>query len=188
MIGLLRGGVVTAFEIAQGLELPLDVVFPRKVGAPFNPELALGAVCESGQGVFNQDLISTANVSEKYLQQEIAKEVQIARERLETYRKFAQKMELKGKTVLIVDDGIATGATMKAAIQSVKKEGGKKIIVAVPVSPPDTIEEIKKQVDEVIFLHAPQWFQAVGQFYSEFLPIENEEVIDLLMKNRKDHT
>ena len=123
-------------------------------------------------------------VSEKYLKQEIEKEKQVAIERLQSYRKAASKIDIKGKTAIIVDDGIATGATMKAAIQSVKKEGAKAIVVAVPVSPPDTIEEIKKQVDDVVFLYAPQSFQAVGQFYSEFYPTENEEVIELLRKNR----
>lgn len=186
VIGLPRGGVVVAFEVARELSLPLDVVFPRKVGAPFNPELALGAVCETGQGVFNQQLIEMTGVSEKYLKQEIEKEKQVAIERLQSYRKVASKIDVKEKTAIIVDDGIATGATMKAAIQSIKKEGAKAIVVAVPVSPPDTIEEIKKQVDDVVFLYAPQLFQAVGQFYSEFYPTENEEVIELLMKNRKN--
>ena len=182
VIGLPRGGVVTAFEVASALNLPLDVVFPRKVGAPGQKELALGAVTETGSGVFNKDLITRIGVSEEYLKKEIASEIAVAQKRLETYRKVCPKIPLQGKTVIIVDDGLATGATMKAAIQSVKKEGVQRIIVAVPVSPPDTAAEIAPTVDEFIALDTPMFFQAVGQFYTNFVGTEDEEVIALLKK------
>src|ERR1700733_8571654 len=143
VIGLPRGGVVTAFAVAEGLHLPLDVVFPRKVGAPFNPELAIGAVTETGEGFFNEDLILSIGVPQSYITNEIDKEKAVAQKRLETYRKVARKIPLQGKTVILVDDGLATGATMKAAIQSVKAEDAAFIVVAVPVTPPETFEEIK---------------------------------------------
>ncbi len=187
VIGLPRGGVVTAFEIANGLSLPLDVVFPRKVGAPFSHELALGAVTETGEGAFNEDLIEELGVPPRYLQSEIEKEKSIAQKRLDTYRKYCPKIKLEGKTALIVDDGIATGATMKAAIKSVKAEGADYIVMAVPVAPPSTIDEIQDLVDEVVVLDTPPFFQAVGQFYEDFSPTEDEDVIALLKKARAHH-
>lgn len=187
VIGLPRGGVVPAFEISKGLSIPLDVVFPRKVGAPFSHELALGAVTETGEGFFNEDLIEELGVPQSYLKREIAKEKGTAQKRLETYRQFCPKIPLEGKTALIVDDGIATGATMKAAIHSVKAEGADYIVVAVPVAPPSTIEELQGMVDEVVVLDTPPFFQAVGQFYEDFSPTEDEDVIALLKKARAHH-
>lgn len=182
VIGLPRGGVVTAYEVAQGLQVPLDVVFPRKIGAPYQPELAIGAVTETGEGVFNEDIIAQLNIPEKYIHQEKEKEKLVAQRRLQLYRKNRPKINLEGKTVILVDDGLATGATMKAAIQSVRAEGAGRIVVAVPVSPQDTLEEIKEEVDEVVALQAPSLFYAVGQFYEDFSPTEDDEVIQLLQK------
>lgn len=184
VIGLPRGGVVTAYEVAAGLHLPLDVIFPRKVGAPFNPELAIGAVTETGEGVFNESLIEGLRIPSEYIQETIQKEKKTAQERLNIYRKKCPKIPLEGKSVIIVDDGLATGATMKAAIQSIKAEGADRIIVAVPVAPQDTYQEIKELVDEIIVLHAPSYFMAVGQFYHTFDQTENDEVVALLQKSR----
>lgn len=180
VIGLPRGGVVTAYEIAQFLELPLDVICPRKVGAPHNPELALGAVTESGKGFFNEELISQLNVSKEYLKEEIEKEKMRAAMRLSLYRKGRPTLDFQGKTVIIVDDGLATGATMKAAILAIKTEKAAKIVVAVPVSPPDTAAEIREMVDEFVCIDTPWFFQAVGQFYKQFGQTEDDEVIALL--------
>lgn len=180
VIGLPRGGVVTAFEVAKGLHLPLDVVCPRKVGAPFNPELAIGAITESGEGVFHHDLIARLGVSQRYIDQEVEKEKKVAQRRLALFRKNRPKINLQGKTVIIVDDGLATGATMLAAIKSVKKEKAEKIVVAVPVSPQDTYEKIQEEVDEIVVLGTPAYFAAVGQFYVNFAGTEDEEVVELL--------
>lgn len=182
VIGLPRGGVVNAFEVAKGLSLPLDVVFPRKIGAPHNHELALGAVTETGEGFFNENLIRYLDVDAGYLDQEKQNESKVARKRLMLYRKVCPKINLEEKTVILVDDGLATGATMKAAIHAVKAEGAAAIVVAVPVAPPDTFEEIKEMVDEVVAIDTPLSFQAVGQFYDEFFPVEDETVMDLLRK------
>jgi putative phosphoribosyl transferase len=180
VIGLPRGGVVTAAEVAKKLHLPLDIVCPRKVGAPFNPELALGAVTESGDGFFNQDLLRQLEIPEHYLQAEIEKEKKVAHARCVAYRKGKPPLNLKDKVVILVDDGLATGATMKAAIQLVRAAKAKKIIVAVPVSPQETLHEIKELANEVVCLSTPYLFQAVGQFYDDFSQTEDDEVIELL--------
>lgn len=182
VLGLPRGGVVTAFEVAKALSLPLDIVCPRKIGAPFNPELAIGAITETGEGVFHDNLISRLGISEKYIQQEVEKEKQQAQRRLTLFRKNRPKINLEGKTVILVDDGLATGATMEAAIKSVTAEGAAKIVVAVPVSPPDTYDKIQREVDEIVALSTPTFFEAVGQFYDDFSPTEDEEVVELLSK------
>lgn len=180
ILGLPRGGVVTAHAIAQKLRLPLDITCPRKIGAPFNPELAIGAVTESGFGIYNGSLIEQIGVSEQYIKEETEKEKQRAQQRLRLFRKDLPPRQLKGKTVILVDDGLATGATMKAAIESVKNEKAKKIVVAVPVSPVDTLHEIKQLADEVVCLATPSFFQAVGQFYERFDQTEDDEVLELL--------
>jgi putative phosphoribosyl transferase len=180
VLGLPRGGVVTAFEVAKALHLPLDITCPRKIGAPFNPEYAIGAITETGEGVFHDDLLARLGVSEQYIQQEVEKEKKQAQRRLSIFRKNRPKINLAGKTVIIVDDGLATGATMQAAIKSVKAEGAEKVVVAVPVAPSDTYEKIVNDVDEIIVLSTPSFFQAVGQFYQDFSQTEDEEVIKLL--------
>ncbi len=180
VLGLPRGGVVTAAAVAKGLELPLDVTCPRKLGAPFNPELAIGAVTESGEGVFNTGLIEQLGIPEGYLQKEIDAETKQAKRRVMLYRQGRPPLDLEGKTVIIVDDGLATGATMKAAIKSVQNAGADQIIVAVPVAPQDTVDEIKTEVEEVVCPYTPPFFQAVGQFYENFDQTEDEDVIALL--------
>jgi putative phosphoribosyl transferase len=180
VVGLPRGGVPVAYEISQNLNLPLDIVCPRKIGAPGNKEFAIGAITETGEGIFDTDVIDRLAISQSYIDQEVAKEKKEARNRLETYRKGRPPRNFQGKSVIIVDDGLATGSTMKAAIKSLRSEGAEKIIVAIPVSPPDTLEEIQMMVDETVCLGTPAYFQAVGQFYNDFSPTEDEEVIALM--------
>lgn len=180
ILGLPRGGVVTASAVAQKLKVTLDVICPRKIGAPFNPELAIGAITETGEGVFNWSLINSLDISENYIKKEVEKEKQRAQLRLKIFRKGLPPRKLEGKTVILVDDGLATGATMKAAIQSVKAENAASIVVAIPVSPLETLQEIAANVDEVFCLDTPYNFQAVGQFYESFQQVEDEEVIRIL--------
>lgn len=180
VIGLPRGGVVTAFEIAASLGLPLDVVCPRKIGAPCNPELAIGAVTETGAGFFNDGLISQLSVSQEYLKAEIAKERKESAHRTSLFRKNRPPLHLENKTVILVDDGLATGATMKAAIQWVKNQKPSHLIVAVPVAPQDSLLEIENLADVVVCLYVPSLFYAVGQFYENFNQTSDEEVIKLL--------
>lgn len=185
VIGLPRGGVVLAAEVAKGLKLTLDIVFPRKIGAPMQPELAIGAITETGEGNFDEELIQYLQISQSYIEKATQQEKQVAQKRLQLYRKNKPKISLEGKTVILVDDGLATGATMKAAIASVRKEGADKIVVAVPVAPAETLEEIRDMVDEAFALDIPAFFQAVGQFYEDFSQTEDDEVIEILQSFKK---
>jgi len=182
VIGLPRGGVITAFEVAKMLHLPLDIICPRKVGAPDNPELALGAITHTGEGFFNQSIIVSLGVSHTYLEECIAQKKEESLHYFNLFRNNKSPLILKDKTVLLIDDGLATGATMKAAIQWAKKEQAQKIVVAVPVGPLDTLHEIQSMADEVVCLISPPFFHAVGQYYKEFAQTEDAEVISCLEK------
>lgn len=182
VIALPRGGVVVGYEVALALNLPLDIVCPRKIGAPFNPELAIGAITETGEGILSEDLVDELGVSESYLKTAIEKERQQAQWRLDHYRQKQPPRNLKDKSVLLVDDGLATGSTMRAAIKTVRKERAKEIVMAIPVAPPETLERLKSEVDKVVCLAAPRAFYAVGQFYDVFDQTTDEEVIALLEK------
>lgn len=182
ILALPRGGVVVASEIAKALRLPLDVICPRKLGSPGNPELAIGAVTEDGQGYYNEDLIMQLAIPKDYLVEERLRQLAVAKERLSTYRRAKPALEITAKTVLLVDDGLATGATMKAAILSINTKAPKKIVVVVPVAPPSTAAEIKKMCDEFICLLTTASFQAVGQFYNDFKQTSDDEVIQLLQE------
>ena len=184
VIGLPRGGVVLAYEISKRLNLSLDITCPRKIGAPHNQEFAIGAITETGHGIFNTELIRELKISKNYLEEEVAREKSIAQHRLKTYRQHLPPRNLKGKSIILVDDGLATGATMEAAIESVKSEGAIKIIVAVPIAPKETVMKIEKLVDEVICLETPYPFYAIGEFYSTFPQVEDEQVIALLKTTR----
>jgi len=180
VIGLARGGVVTAAPIAKALHLPLNVLVVRKIGAPGNPELAIGAITQNGDGVWNEHLIASLGVSKQYIQQEVAKEMALAKKRVALYHKNCPLIDVKGKTVLLVDDGIATGASMRAAIQSLRASSVKKIVLAIPVAAPDSLYEIQKTVDETVCLYHPPFFAAVGQFYRVFDQTSEEEIISIL--------
>ncbi len=180
VLAIPRGGVVVGFEIAKALRLPLDIVVARKIGAPGNAEFAIGAVSEKGEVILNKDSISEYQISKDYIKKEAKTQRQEVKRRLAEYRGIKEPANLKDKIVVIVDDGIATGASIKAAISSVKADVPKKVILAVPVAPPDTIRELKKEVDEVICLETPETFFAVGQFYQIFDQTSDEEVKDIL--------
>lgn len=185
IIALPRGGVVVGYEAAKTLNLPLDIIVPRKIGAPGNPEFAIGAITETGEGIFDEMTVGAYGITESYLQNEIKKEKAEAVRRLKLYRGTRPPLNLKNKTVILVDDGLATGLTMRAAIKTAKKSGAEKIIVAVPVTSPEAVEIIKKEVDEVIYLEAPAFFGAVGSFYEKFEQTADDEVIDLLKQSEK---
>ncbi len=184
VLGLPRGGVVTAYEVSKELNLPLDVICPMKIGAPFNSEYAVGAVLEDGQGVFDEKAIRSLGISEIYIQSAINSSVQEAKARLKKFRPEGEKLQLNGKTVIIVDDGMATGLTVKASIKFLRKEKVKSIVVAVPVASPDAIKQIRALADAVYCIEEPLSFYAVGQFYSLFDQTSTDEVVHLL-KDRK---
>jgi putative phosphoribosyl transferase len=182
VLGLARGGVVTAAEVASLLHLPLNVIVVRKIGAPGNEELAIGAIAEHGDGFFNHHLIGLLGVSSDYLKKEIERQKRILKERLSLYRGKSLSLPLKDKTVILVDDGIATGASMRVAIASMREAGVKKIVLAVPVAAPDSLKKISDAVDETMCLSTPAFFEAVGSFYRIFDQTTDEEVIQLLAK------
>ena len=179
VLALPRGGVIVGKAICEVLNLPLDIVIPRKIGAPFNPELAIGAICED-QYILNKDLISSLDVNEKYIKDIIEDEKKEAKRREKLYRKNKGPLILKNKTIILVDDGIATGATMHAAIKFIKTKDPKKLIVGSPIALKDIYEDFKKLCDEIICLYTPLDFMAIGQFYENFQQTTDEEVINIL--------
>ena len=164
VLAIPRGGVVVAAEIATSLKLPLDVIIPRKIGAPDNPELAIGAIAEDGTVILDKSLVAYLGVSPQYIKEESERQRQEILRRMKFYRQTAPYPNLKGLDVIIVDDGIATGSTMKAALASVKNRGAASVTIAVPVGPPQTIQELEKQADRVVCPYKPEYFQAIGQF------------------------
>jgi len=175
-----RGGVVVGYELAKRLNLPLDIIITRKVGAPGNPEFALGAVTQEGQLILNKETLNYYNLDSDYLKKEAERQIQEIKRRLKKYRGAKPLVNLKDKIVIIVDDGIATGASIKAAIYSIKSQKPKRIILAIPVGPKETIEELRKEVDKIVCLKEPVIFFAVGQFYQSFEQVSDEEVKKLL--------
>ena len=191
VLAIPRGGVVVGYEVAKALGAPLDVIIPRKIGAPFNPELAIGAITQDGTLILNSPLIDRLGVSESYIQRETERQRKEIVRRMSRYRGDKEYPKLDGKVVILVDDGIATGATIKAAIASIRKQRPTLLILAVPVGPTDTIEEMRRAVDKVICLLTPYPFFAIGQFYHDFRQTSDEEVIRLLQKqsiNRPSHS
>ena len=180
VLGLARGGVVVAYEIAKALLLPLNVLVPRKIGVPDNPEVAMGAISEDGEILLNREIVDLAGVSQSLIHQEIEKEKRIAKERILRYRKVAPLGNLKGKTILLVDDGVATGATILVEIQSLRKKGVARIVVASPVAAVEAWEKIKAAADEAVCLNVREDFFGVSGFYREFDQVEDERVLLLL--------
>ena len=187
VIGLLRGGIPVAYEIAAILKSPLDVALVRKIGAPNQEELAIGAVVDgkSPKVYLNELLISRINIPQGYLERMEQIKLQEIREREKIYRRGAEKIDVAGKTAIIVDDGIATGASVMVVIEAVKDEKPAKVIVAVPVIAADTMRELRKAVDKVVVLSAPEEFYSVGEFYEDFSQTTDEEVLYLLQKSKK---
>ncbi len=183
VVGLPRGGVVPAYEIARALKLPLDIVVSRKIGAPSQPELAVGALTEDGIVIFNNDIMQTLGLSPADVGSIIEAEKQEAQRRLTLYRAGMGPRDFKGKTVIIVDDGIATGATMRAAIASVRAQGAKKIVVAVPVALQEELTSI--DADEIYCPLKVDYLPGIGAFYESFSQTSDQEVIDLLRADKQ---
>lgn len=179
VLGIPRGGVVTAKIIATKLHLPLDITVTRKIPAPHQEELAIGAVGPNGVLVLDPQLIKELGIEKSYIEAATAQKSQEVVERLVKFR-GGKPQRLIGKTIILADDGIATGATIEAAIKYLKKKKVKKIILAAPVAPKDSLLKLRKMVDKLVVLKAPFDFHAVGQFYRNFPQISDEEVIQLL--------
>ncbi|MFQ5707520.1 MAG: phosphoribosyltransferase [bacterium] len=182
ILGLPRGGVIIAHQIAKRLKAELDVVVVRKLRAPESPELAIGAVTETGATQLNQDVIQALQVSEKYLRLEEEAQRRQLRARADTYRKVRERVPLTGRVVVLTDDGVATGATMKAAIYGVRAENPGRLILAIPVGELSTLEELRNQVDQMLVLERPSFFGGVGLFYQDFSQVDEDRVINILKK------
>jgi len=183
ILALPRGGVPTGDEIARSLNAPLDIVIVRKIGFPGQPEFGIGAISETGTTVLNESIISSFGVPRDYIESAIARQKEDISRRVELYRKGKRLSHLEGKTIILVDDGVATGATMKAAIATLKEEKIKKLIVAIPVAPPSIADELEKMVDEFICLDTPFDFMAVGAHYRDFSQVSDAEVVELLQRS-----
>lgn len=184
VIALPRGGVVVGYDISLALHLPLDVLITRKLGTPSNPELAMGAVAETGYVHMNADVVRQYNVTKAEVDEELLCQKSEINRRIERYRGGRSLPPLKGQTVILVDDGIATGATFYASLDAIIKSEAVRVVAAIPVAPPGIITELKGLVDEVVVLHTSEWFFGIGQFYERFPQIEDEEVVACLDKVR----
>ena len=180
VLGLPRGGVPVAYEVAKRLRAPLDVFIVRKLGVPGFEELAAGAIASGGVRVLNPDVVRAIPHAEEAIEAVTARETEELERREQTYREGRAAPELRDRIVILVDDGLATGATMRAAVKALRERGVAKIVVAVPVGPPDTCHEIGQLADETVCLSTPPFFQAVGQYYEDFSQTSDDDVRDLL--------
>jgi putative phosphoribosyl transferase len=180
VLGLPRGGVVVAFEVAKALNAPLDVLLVRKLGAPGQEELAFGAIASGGVRVMNEDVVRAFDLSQAQIEAVVAREQAELERRARAYRGESSPPELVGKTVIVVDDGLATGASMRTALRSLRTHGLKRLILAVPVAPASTCAAMANEADEAICLMTPEPFYAIGQWYEDFSQTSDQEVVELL--------
>jgi len=172
--------VVVAHEIARALKAPLDVSIPRKIGAPHNPELAIGAVAQDGALVIDKALVRMLGVSEDYLEKEAERQRAEIERRLSLYRRDRPAVDVSAGSAILADDGIATGATVMASLRGLRSLDPARVILAVPVAPPDTLERLAGEADDIVCLASPEPFYAVGQFYRHFEQVTDEEVVALM--------
>ena len=184
VLALPRGGVAVGFEIAGALDAPLDIVLVRKIGAPWQPELALGAVTDgaSHETFIDRDLAASLDVSEVYLKEETARQLEEIERRRKSYCKGRPALEVAGRTAIVVDDGIATGATMRVALQAVRRREPARVVLAVPVAPPDTLAALGEVADEAVCLETPIGLGAIGFYYRDFHQMSDREVTELLAR------
>ena len=182
VLALPRGGVPVAYEVATTLALPLDIFVVRKLGVPGYKELAMGAIASGGIRVLNEDVLRALPDAPAMVAEVTTQETQELERRERDYRGDRLPPEVSGRIVILIDDGLATGATMLAAIAALRKKSPAKIVVAVPVCPPETLQEVERLADETVALFAPDWFRGVGQFYEDFGQTTDEEVRLLLAR------
>ncbi len=184
VLALVRGGLPVGYEVAKALGAPLDIVLVRKIGAPGNPELAAGAVVDGANPeiVRNDDIVSALAISEDYIKREAERQLVEIERRRRLYLGQEPRAAVEGRTAIVVDDGIATGATARAALRALRRQKPARLVLAVPVAPPDTIEALRADVDEVVCLATPALFGAIGVFYQNFRQIDDDEVIDILRR------
>ncbi len=183
VLALPRGGVPVAFEVAQRLGAPLDVFLVRKLGVPSHEELAMGAIASGGICFLNQDVVESLRISSDVVERVMKQEREELRRRERDYR-HGEAPELRGRTVILVDDGLATGASMRAAIMALRQQRLLRLIAAVPVGARETVQELKAHVDEMVCVHEPEKFSSVGEWYEDFAQIEDDEVREFLLRPR----
>ena len=182
VLALPRGGVPVGAEIAETLQAPLDLVLVRKIGVPYQPELAAAAVVDGGDAeiVVNDEVMRLAGITDEYIQAEAKTELLEIERRRHIYLEGRPRVPIENRTLILVDDGIATGASIRAAIAALRRKNPKKLIVAVPVAPLDTVAKLGSSVDEVICLETPDPFYAIGMHYDDFHQVPDDEVIELM--------
>lgn len=184
VLGIPRGALPVARPVADALGVPLDIVVASKIGAPHNPELAIGAAASDGSVYLNDDLLDRLSVPDDYLERERAEESRNARQKAAKYRGDRDPPDLVGKAVVVVDDGLATGATARACLRQVHAAGAEHVTLAVPVGPPERLDEVRSEADRVVAVEAPPQFRAVGQFYREFDQVTDEQAMAYLDQKR----
>lgn len=185
VLGIPRGGVVVAAQVARALGAPLDVIVPRKIGAPRNPELAIGAVGPDGQVIIDEGLAGLVGASPAYIARESQRQAEEVKRRLELYRRGLPPLDPAGRDVVVVDDGVATGHTVLAALRALRPLGPLSLTLAIPVAPPEAVPRLRQEADRVVCLLTPRPFYAVGQFYRYFPQVSDEEVAALLEAHRR---
>lgn len=185
VLAIPRGGAVVAAELARRLGIGLDLIIPRKIGSPKNPEMAIGAIAQDGSAVLNHHLIKLLDVADAELKEIIARELEEIKRRMSLYGGSEDHSKYSGKQLVVVDDGVATGYTMLAALHSARNLRPQELILAVPVAPPETLEILKKEVDQLVCLLTPANFYAVGQFYETFDQTGDEEVVEIVKELKK---
>ena len=190
VLALPRGGVPVAAEVAAALNAPLDLVLVRKIGYPPQPELAMGAVVDGADPIIvrNEDVIRMTGVSEAEFDEVCARELAEIERRRARYLGTRAPLELSGRTAIVIDDGLATGATMRAALRALRKRLPGKIVLAVPVAPSETLEEMRGDADEIVCLEAFDFFGAIGAYYSDFRQVTDEELIETLARHSQPAT
>jgi putative phosphoribosyl transferase len=180
VLGLPRGGVTVAFEIAESLDAPLDVIVVRKVGTPWQPELAMGAIGEDGVRVVNEEILRHVGASDADFAQVEQREREELQRRASRFRGAAPRADLVGRVAVVVDDGIATGSTARAACQVARAHGADRVVLAVPVAAPESVRALADDADEIVCVHEPPWLRSVGEWYDDFTQVDDQTVVDLL--------
>lgn len=186
VLGIPRGGVPVAFEIAQALGAPLDVFVARKLGVPGQEELAFGAIASGGVRILNPEVIDPLNISDFAIESVTARERRELERRERLYRGLRAPLSVHGHIVILVDDGIATGSSIRAAISALRQLSPEKLVVAAPVAPLETARELAAEADDFVCVETPRTFQAIGQFYDDFSQVADDEVSDLLRRNSRE--
>jgi putative phosphoribosyl transferase len=180
VLALPRGGVPVAFEVARALVAPLDVILVRKLGVPSQPELGMGAIGEDGVRIINPDVVRLAHVGDDEIAAVEQRERDELQRRARTFRGDRPRISLAGRVAIVIDDGIATGSTARAACRVVRAHGAGRVVLAVPVASPTAVDSLRQDADEVVCLETPQWFFAIGQWYEDFTQTSDEEVVEVL--------